>query len=93
MKSVFFKTLLRRCKMKIQVCGPGCMRCITTEKNVVDACAALDLAADISHVFDVLEFRKLGVRVTPAVLVDGQIVVSGKIPTLEELKKIFSEIK
>jgi small redox-active disulfide protein 2 len=79
--------------MKIQVCGPGCMRCITTEKNVVDACAALDLAADISHVFDVKEFRNLGVRVTPAVLVDGKIVVSGKIPTVEELKKIFSEIK
>jgi small redox-active disulfide protein 2 len=79
--------------MKIQVCGPGCMRCITTEKNVVDACAVLDLAADISHVFDVKEFRNLGVRVTPAVLVDGKIVVSGKIPTVEELRKILSEIK
>ncbi len=79
--------------MKIQVCGPGCARCITTEKNVIDACAALNLAADVSHVFDVPEFRKLGVKVTPAVLVDGQIVVSGKIPTVEELKKILSEIK
>jgi len=79
--------------MKIQVAGPGCARCHATEKNVIDACAALDLAADVSHVFDVLEFRKLGVRVTPAVLVDGKIVVSGKIPTVEELKKIFSEMK
>jgi protein-disulfide isomerase len=69
------------------------MRCITTEKNVVDACAALNLAADISHVFDVKEFRNLGVRVTPAVLVDGKIVVSGKIPTVEELRKIFAEVK
>ncbi len=79
--------------MRIQVCGPGCARCHATEKNVIDACAALDLAADISHVFDVKEFRNLGVRVTPAVLVDGQIVISGKIPTVEELKKILSELK
>ncbi len=79
--------------MKIQVCGPGCARCHATEKNVMDACAALDLAADISHVFDVKEFRNLGVRVTPAVLVDGKIVMSGKIPTVEELKKIISELK
>jgi len=79
--------------MKIQVCGPGCARCVATEKNVIDACAALNLAADVSHVFDVAEFRKLGVRVTPAVLVDAKIVVSGKIPTVEELKKILSEAK
>jgi len=79
--------------MKIVVAGPGCARCHATEKNVIDACAALDLAADISHVFDVLEFRKLGVRVTPAVIVNGDIVVSGKIPTVEELKKILSGLK
>jgi len=79
--------------MKIQVCGPGCKRCMTTEQNVIDACAALNLAADVSHVFEVMEFMKLGVMTTPAVLVDGQIVVSGKIPTVEELKKIFSGIK
>jgi small redox-active disulfide protein 2 len=79
--------------MKIVVAGPGCARCHATEKNVIDACAALDLAADISHVFDVKEFRNLGVRVTPAVLVDGNILISGKIPTVEELKKILSELK
>jgi len=66
---------------------------MTTEQNVIDACAALNLAADVSHVFEVMEFMKLGVMTTPAVLVDGQIVVSGKIPTVEELKKIFSGIK
>lgn len=79
--------------MKIQVCGPGCKRCTTTEQNVIDACAALNLAADVSHVFEVKEFMKLGVMTTPAVLVDGKIVVSGKIPTVEELKKIISEVK
>ncbi len=76
--------------MKIQVCGPGCARCHLTEKNVIDACAALDLAADVSHVFDVKQFAKLGVMMTPAVLVNGKIVVSGKIPSVDELKKILT---
>jgi small redox-active disulfide protein 2 len=79
--------------VKIQVAGPGCARCHATEKNVIDACAQLNLAADISHIFDVKEFVKLGVMMTPAVIVDGKIVVSGKAPTVEELKKIFSDIK
>jgi small redox-active disulfide protein 2 len=79
--------------MKIQVAGPGCPRCQETEKNVREACSQLNLAADISHVFDMKEFAKLGVLFTPAVIVDGKIVVSGKLPTVEELKKYLSAIK
>lgn len=76
--------------MKIQVAGPGCPRCQTTEQNVINACAELGLAADISHIYDVKEFASLGVRLTPAVIVDGRVVVSGKVPTVEELKKLLS---
>lgn len=79
--------------MKIQVAGPGCPRCQETEKNVREACAQLNLAADISHVFDMKEFAKLGVLFTPAVIVDGKIVISGKLPTVEELKKYLSAMK
>ncbi len=79
--------------MKIIVAGPGCARCQATEKNVVEACAQLNLPAEVSHVFDVREYPKLGVRVTPSVIVDGKIVFSGRLPTVEELKKILSEIK
>lgn len=79
--------------MKIQVAGPGCPRCMATEKNVFDACAQLNLSADISHVYDIKEIAKLGVMFTPAVIVDGKVVVSGRIPTVEELKKLLSKIK
>ena len=79
--------------MKIVVAGPGCPRCHMTEKNVRDACAEMGLTADISHVFDFKEFIKLGVIMTPSVIVDGKIVTSGRVPTVEELKKLFSEIK
>ena len=77
--------------MRIQVAGPGCPRCQMTEKNVFNACAELNLSAEISHVTDRKQIQDLGVWTTPAVIVDGKIVVSGKIPSVEELKKILSE--
>jgi small redox-active disulfide protein 2 len=79
--------------MKIQVAGPGCPRCQETEKNVREACSQLNLAADISHVFDMKEFIKLGVLFTPAVIVNSKVITPGKIPTVDELKQIFSKIK
>jgi len=42
---------------------------------------------------DMMEIARLGVIFTAAVIVDGKIMLSGKLPTVEELKKIFSEIK
>ena len=79
--------------MKIQVAGPGCLKCKETEKNVREACTQLNLNADVSHVFDIKEIARLGVLFTPAVIIDGSMVVSGKLPSVEELKKIFSRIK
>ena len=77
--------------MKIVVAGPGCPRCISTEKNVQEAVKDLNLDAEIEYLKDPLEFSKLGVMLTPAVIVDGKVVVSGRIPTVEDLKKILSE--
>ncbi len=75
--------------MKVQIAGPGCPNCQTTESNVVNACAELDVAADISHVTNIAEILELGVMRTPAVVVDGEIVVSGRVPTVAELKAIL----
>jgi protein-disulfide isomerase len=63
------------------------------ERNVIEACAELDLACEITHVYDVKEFAKIGVMSTPAVIVDGKIVVSGRIPSVEQLKKILEGMK
>lgn len=77
--------------MKIQIAGPGCPNCQTTELNVVNACAELDFRADISHVTNIAEILDLGVLRTPAVLVDGEIVVSGRVPTVAELKSTLAQ--
>jgi len=75
--------------MKIQIAGPGCGRCQATEKVVHELCNELKLQAEIEHVYDIKEYSKLGVRLTPAVLVDGKIIFSGRVPTSEELKKVI----
>ena len=78
--------------MKIQVAGPGCKKCHDTERNVREACAQLNLNAEILHVSDMREIAKLGVLFTPAVIVDGKMIVSGKLPSVEELKNYFSKL-
>jgi small redox-active disulfide protein 2 len=76
--------------MDITIAGPGCSRCHATEANVRKASEDLHLAAQIRKVADVREYAKLGVRLTPAVLVDGRIVFSGKVPTVDELKGLLA---
>jgi len=76
--------------MKIQVAGPGCARCMTVEKNVIEAVTELGIDAEVFKIKDVREYAKLGVLFTPAVVIDGKVVVAGKVPTVEELKKIIS---
>jgi len=78
--------------MKIIIAGSGCMKCNLTEKNVINACAELNIDADITHSRDVKEYLKIGVMITPAVVVNDRVVVSGRVPTVEELKKILSEL-
>lgn len=76
--------------MKIQIAGPGCPRCQAAEKAVINACAELNLDAEVTHLYDVKEYARLGVRFTPAVILDGKVVVSGRVPTVEELKSLLS---
>jgi len=75
--------------MKIQIGGPGCPTCQNTERNVIDACAELDCAADISHVTNIADILDLGIMRTPAVVIDGEVVISGRVPTVSELKDML----
>ncbi len=73
--------------MKIQIAGPGCAKCQASEKNVREACAQLGVDAEIEHLRNPREFAPLGVKMTPAVLIDGRVVVSGHVPTVDALKQ------
>jgi small redox-active disulfide protein 2 len=75
--------------MKIQIAGPGCTNCKTTEQRVFNACAELNLAADISKVTDYNEMAQLGVLRTPAVVIDGKVEIMGRVPSVAELKTLL----
>lgn len=75
--------------MKVQIAGPGCPKCQTTEKTVRNALAELNMDADLSHVTDYKEMAQLGVRLTPAIVIDGKIALSGRVPTPDEAKKLL----
>lgn len=77
--------------MKVQIAGPGCPNCQITERNVVNACAELDFVADISHVTNIADILDLGVMRTPAVVIDGEIVIAGRVPNVAELKATLAQ--
>jgi small redox-active disulfide protein 2 len=79
--------------MKIEVAGPGCPRCKATEKNVNEALKQLGIDTEVTHIYDMGEIIKRRVMFTPALIVDGQIRTSGKIPTVDEIKRILSTRK
>ena len=75
--------------MKIQVLGPGCPKCMSMEQNVRKAIAELELTADVEKVTDIQQIIQKGVLSTPALTVDGKLVLQGRNPTVEQLKQIL----
>ncbi len=71
---------------KIQVLGTGCAKCERLAEQTRLAAEELGLQYEIETVQDIDRIVAMGALATPALAVDGKIVVSGKIPALEELK-------
>lgn len=71
--------------MKITVLGPGCVNCETLEERARAAIEGLGAAATLEKVDDYAEIARRGVVSTPALAVDGTVVVSGRVPSIEEI--------
>lgn len=72
--------------MEIKVLGPGCAKCKKTEKIVREAVVEAGIGARVEKVTDVMEIAGYGVFGTPAVVVDGEVKLAGKVPTKENVK-------
>ena len=75
--------------MKIEVLGPGCPRCVNVEANVKNALLELKKEADVIKITDINTMIEKGVIQTPALIINGKIIMQGKIPTVEQLKEII----
>jgi len=73
----------------IKVLGPGCPRCEELFKLTRQAVMELDLACSVEKITDIREITNYGVMMTPALVIDGVVKMSGKVPSLAELKRIL----
>jgi small redox-active disulfide protein 2 len=77
--------------MKIQVLGTGCPKCKKTLENVERAVKDLGISAEVEKVEDLKAIMGFGVMITPALAVNGQVKVAGKVPAVDEIKKFIAE--
>ncbi len=76
--------------MEIKVLGTGCPKCKTLEKITREVVAQNNIDATITKVEDISEIIKFNIMSTPALVVDGKVVIKGRVPSNEELKKILT---
>ena len=74
----------------LQVIGPGCPRCRQLAERADQAARSLGIQYRIEEIRDPAKMAELGVAITPALAVDGTVVVVGKVPPLEDLQSLIS---
>ena len=72
--------------MKIEILGVRCAKCHKLEEMVRDIASKEGIAADIFRVDDFKKIMAYGVITTPALVVNGDVKVAGKLPSLEQIK-------
>ena len=76
--------------MEIKVLGTGCPKCKALEKATRDAVTELGINADIGKEEDIMKIMQYGVMHTPALVIDGKVVMSGRLPNAKELKNLLT---
>jgi len=84
-------TLEKSIDMKIQILGTGCAKCNALTMATEKAAQSLGLQYELEKVTDLKQIMAFGVMTTPALAVDGQVKVSGKVPSVEQIKRLLSE--
>lgn len=77
--------------MDIKVVGTGCASCKKLEDMVREVTSELGVDAEITKITDIMEIAKSGVLLTPGLIVNGTIKVSGKLPPKQDIEKVIKE--
>ena len=75
--------------MEIKVLGSGCTKCKTLEKVVKEVVEQNNIDANVIKVENIMEIMKFGVMTTPALVIDGIVMVKGRVPSAEEIEKLL----
>ena len=76
--------------MEIKVIGEGCEKCDKLYENTCLAVKELGLEASIDKVEDLMDIVRLGVMTTPSVMVDGKLIIRGRVPKVKEIIKLLN---
>lgn len=76
---------------KLQVLGTGCAKCSKLAETTEQAAKALGVEYQLEKVTGINQIMSFGVMTTPALVVDGAVKVVGKVPSVEDLKKLLSD--
>ncbi len=79
--------------MEIKILGTGCANCKTLEKSVYNALDELNFEANVIKEEDIQKIMMSGIMRTPGLVIDGKVVLSGRVPALKELKEIIEKNK
>ena len=74
---------------KIQILGAGCPKCKKLSENAEAAAKAMGIEYELEKVTDINEIMKMGVMMTPALVVDGEVKVVGKVPDVEAMRNLL----
>ena len=75
--------------MHIKILGTGCPKCRALEKLAREVVAKHGIDATITKVEDIVEIMKYGIMSTPALVVDEKVEIKGRVPSMDEIKKIL----
>ncbi|HQG57306.1 MAG TPA: thioredoxin family protein [Bacteroidales bacterium] len=75
--------------MNIKILGTGCPKCKTLEKVTHDALKELGIEAQVEKVEDIVKIMNYNVLHTPGLVINGKVVLSGQVPTVNQVKEIL----
>jgi small redox-active disulfide protein 2 len=79
--------------MKLEIFGPGCAKCEALAARVKSAADRLGLDHELVEVKDVAEMSRRGVILTPALAIDGEIRLTGKVPGEKEIADLLEKAR
>jgi len=76
--------------MKIEVLGMGCSKCVKLYENVQQAVTEAGVQAEVLKISDMDAILDCGVMLTPALMIDGEVKLAGKVPSVDEIKLMLT---
>ncbi|WP_028308480.1 thioredoxin family protein [Desulfitibacter alkalitolerans] len=76
--------------MEIKVLGPGCMKCEKLYELVKEVVQELGVDANLKKITDIKEIAKMGIMLTPGLVINGKVKVTGKLPSKAEISKLIT---